>query len=114
MSISFKVRGVDRLARLAAQKGAKAQVATDRELELSSLRIEGGAKDRAAVDTGDMKKNIFQSKAGKLTYKITSPQHYSIYVEKGTRKMKAQPFLQPAIDEERPTLLGNLKRLYGK
>lgn len=112
MSVSFKVKGVDRLVRQLAIKSKQARIATDRQLELSSKRIECMAKVKAPVDTGALKNSIFSAKAGNLTYKVTAPQHYAIYVEKGTRKMRAQPYLKPALDAERPKLISNLRKLY--
>ena len=112
MSVSFKVKGVDRLVRQLAIKNKQARIATDRQLELSSKRIERMAKVKAPVDTGALKNSIFSAKAGNLTYKVTAPQHYAIYVEKGTRKMRAQPYLKPALDAERPKLISNLRKLY--
>lgn len=112
MSVSFKVKGVDRLVRQLAIKSKQARIATDRQLELSSKRIERMAKVKAPVDTGALKNSIFSAKVGNLTYKVTAPQHYAIYVEKGTRKMRAQPYLKPALDAERPKLISNLRKLY--
>lgn len=112
MSIKFSVRGVDRLVRNVANKSKQAKVATEAELKRSSIRIERKAKVLAPVDTGMLKNTIFQSKHGNLTYKVTAPQHYALYVEKGTRKMMAQPFLKPAIDAERPKLISNLRKIY--
>ena len=112
MSVRFQVRGVDRMVRLIANKGKQAQVATNHELDLSSKRIERMAKTKAPVDTGALKNTIFSAKAGNLTYKVTAPQHYAVYVEKGTRKQRAQPFLKPALDTERPKLISNLRKIY--
>lgn len=114
MSVSFKIKGVDRMVRQLAIKSKQARTATDRQLELSSLRIERAAKVNAPADTGTLKKTIFSAKAGNLTYKVTAPQHYAIFVEKGTRKMRAQPFLKPAIDTERPKLISSLRKIYSK
>lgn len=114
MSVKFKVKGVDRMVRQLAAKGKQARVATEAELQKSSLRIERAAKVKAPVDTGAMKNAIFSAKHGNLTYKVTSPQFYSVYVELGTRKMAAKPFLRPAIDAERPKLISNLRKIYRK
>ena len=112
MSIKFKVSGVDRVVRTIAKKGKQARTATNRELDLSSKRIERMAKTKAPVDTGALKNSIFSAKAGDLTYKVTAPQHYAIFVEKGTRKMRAQPYLRPSLDAERPKLISNLRKIY--
>jgi hypothetical protein len=63
LSIKFKVRGVDQMVRLIANKGKKARIATNCELDLSSKRIERMAKVKAPVDTGALKNSIFFSKS---------------------------------------------------
>lgn len=78
MSIKFKVSGVDRMVKVIASKSKQAHIATNRELDLSSKRIERMAKTKAPVDTGALKNTIFSAKAGKLTYKVTAPQHYAV------------------------------------
>ena len=78
MSIKFKVSGVDRMVRTIAKKGKQAHIATNRELDLSSKRIERMAKTKAPVDTGALKNTIFSAKAGSLTYKVVSPVRYAV------------------------------------
>ena len=78
MSIKFKVSGVDRMVRAVANKSKQAHIATNRELDLSSKRIERMAKTKAPVDTGALKNTIFSAKAGKLTYKVVSPVRYAV------------------------------------
>lgn len=114
MSIKFEIHGLDKFMRQLSKKGIAARIATDLILKDASFRVEAGAKNRAAVDTGYMKRTIFQAKIGELTYKVVAPVHYAIYVEKGTRKMRAQPFLKPALNEERIRLFSQLKQIYGK
>lgn len=78
MSIKFKVHGVDRMVRTIASKGKQAHIATNRELDLSSKRIERMAKTKAPVDTGALKNTIFSAQAGNLTYKVVSPVRYAV------------------------------------
>ena len=78
MSVRFQVRGVDRMVRTIANKGKQARTATNRELDLSSKRIERMAKTKAPVDTGALKNTIFSAKAGNLTYKVVSPVRYAV------------------------------------
>ena len=52
------------MVRLIANKGKQARIATNRELDLSSKRIERTAKTKAPVDTGALKNSIFSAKAG--------------------------------------------------
>lgn len=112
MSISYKVRGLNKFLKQVAEKPKQAQEAVDRELNRSSLRVELKAKNYAPWDTGWLSDNIYGVKAGTLLYQVVSPVGYSVYVELGTRYMAAQPFLAPALEEERPVLMANLSRLF--
>lgn len=75
--------------------------------------VEGKAKSKAPVDTGALKNSIYtslyRSSAG-AGYKLPIPDSpliayvgptvdYGIYVEFGTYKMAAQPYLWPAVVE---------------
>ncbi len=55
------------------------------------------------------KKKLEQSlgvkfKNGGLTGIITTDRPYAIYVEKGTSKMPARPFFQPALEKKKPEI----------
>jgi len=113
MSFSYKVKGLDKFIRRVQGKPKQARRAVSEVLRKSALRIERKAKIKAAVDTGFMRNGIFVARVGMLRYKVTSPAGYSVYVELGTRKMKAQPFLGPAVKEESGNLMiaSEIKRL---
>lgn len=66
----------------------------------SGMRIEKEAVNRAAVDTGYMKGHIRFRTISKFASEVRSGANYSIYVDKGTRKMAAQPFMTPAVENE--------------
>lgn len=66
----------------------------------SGMRIEKEAVSRAAVDTGYMKGHIRFRYVSKFASEVRSGANYSIYVDKGTRKMVAQPFMTPAVENE--------------
>jgi HK97 gp10 family phage protein len=72
--------------------------AVDATLEAIGLYVEGEAILRCPVDTGNLK--------GSLTHKVDKPDKevhigtnvdYAAYVEKGTSRMRAQPYLEPAV-----------------
>lgn len=112
MSFTYKVKGLDKFIRRVQGKPKQARRAVSEELQRSALRVERKAKMKAAVDTGFMRNGIFVSRLGMLRYKVTSPAGYSVYVELGTRKMKAQPFLGPAMKEESEVLFKNLHKMF--
>ena len=70
----------------------------------SAFAIEGGAKMRAPVMTGALRNSLHTEKKGHLHYRIADGVEYGIYQELGTHRMAAQPFLIPAVEEERPYL----------
>jgi len=112
MSFSYTVKGLDKFIRKVQNKPREARRAVSAELQRSVLRVERKAKMKAAVDTGFMRNGIFVVRVGMLRYKVTSPAGYSVYVELGTRKMKAQPFLGPAVKEESEVLFKNLRKMF--
>lgn len=68
----------------------------------STYDCEAAAKRRAAVDTGAMRSSIQSRFPTKLTGEVTVGVDYAIYVEYGTYKARAQPFLAPALREVEP------------
>lgn len=112
MSFSYTVKGLDKFMRKVQNKPREARRAVSAELQRSALRVERKAKMKAAVDTGFMRNGIFVVRVGMLRYKVISPAGYSVYVELGTRKMKAQPFLGPAVKEESEVLFKNLRKMF--
>lgn len=63
------------------------------------LKIEAEAKKRCPVDTGRLRASINTQKTGKMQVQVGSNVEYAPYVEYGTSKMQAQPYLRPAVDQ---------------
>lgn len=84
----------------AAQKALLAVQKTAKE-------IESGAKQRAPVDTGNLRNSITTSLsdgagAGASEATVSAGAFYSPFVELGTSRMAPQPFFGPAVDEATP------------
>jgi HK97 gp10 family phage protein len=82
--------------RTEAVKKAVADTVT-KALTEAALIIEGAAKNLSPVDTGNLKGSITQKVDGSEA-RIGTNVEYSPYVEYGTSKMAAQPYLRPAVD----------------
>lgn len=69
-----------------------------RALEAIGLQAEGYAKMLCPVDTGNLRNSITHtvSMDEQATYVGTNVE-YAAYVEMGTSRMKAQPYLKPAV-----------------
>ncbi len=67
-------------------------------LEAVGLSAEGHAKKITPVDTGNLRNSITHLVDGKAAY-IGTNVEYAPYVELGTSKMAARPYLKPAATE---------------
>ncbi|QYU58207.1 HK97 gp10 family phage protein [Weissella confusa] len=110
MSKSYFI-GADDFIRKVNQITNLKQKAISREVINSAHRIERDAKERAPFDTGNLKKNITASRVDEYQAKAISAANYSEYVDKGTRKMAAQPFFTPAVESERTKFAENMRKI---
>lgn len=109
--VSVKWKGVDAFVSGVSKQPARVKKEVGGAIYESALRIAKQAQNNAPVDTGFMKQNIQASHPSLLLVRIDSFAGYSWYVEHGTRKMKAQPFLYPAFENEIPRLTAILKSI---
>lgn len=96
------------------------QTAANQEAHKAIVRKFGGklqssAKRKAVFtkgyETGATKRNIrMEITDGGFAAKVEAGTDYSGYLEKGTRKMEAQPFMKPALDEIEPQFIAELRR----
>ena len=85
--------------------------AIDRALEEIGMAAEGYAKRACPVDTGNLRNSISHAvESGEDAVYIGTNVEYAPYVELGTRRMAAQPFLRPAATEHGSTYRSILKR----
>jgi HK97 gp10 family phage protein len=69
-------------------------------LDLTANQIKIDAKEICPVDTGALQRSVrHETDTMHLKADIGSDLEYCRYVEEGTRKMAAQPFLKPALYE---------------
>lgn len=79
--------------------------------------IEATAKNLAPVDTGNLRNSISRTEtvtdAG-MRIEIGPTAKYAGFVENGTSRARAQPYLRPAIERVEPLLLEAFKQLGGR
>ena len=71
-------------------------------LEIIGGKAETYAKQLAAVDTGRMRASITHQVSGSEAVVIGTNVEYAPYVELGTKRMKARPFIRPAVEGHTP------------
>lgn len=82
----------------AVLRGPQGPVATD--LLKAAIRVERMAKRLCPVDTGRLRASIthaLESDAQGVLAIVGTDVHYAPYVEFGTSRMAAQPYLRPAL-----------------
>lgn len=102
----------NRLNDLASELHAEAS----RVVRKTARDIEEGAKSIVPVDTGNLKNSIQvkeQEDDLNATIGIHEGSHveYAAYVEYGTHRMAAQPYLTPAAERARPSFNEAMERL---
>ena len=69
-----------------------------KNIEKAALTLEKNAKQNCPVDTGKLRASI-TTEVGKLEAEVGTNVEYALYVEFGTSKQSAQPFMRPALDK---------------
>ncbi|MGW5639626.1 HK97-gp10 family putative phage morphogenesis protein [Streptomyces sp. NPDC003832] len=108
MGFSGGLRGIKRALRRIGLLPAQANEARTDALREWATALEKTAKDLAPKRSGDLERSIearANEGAGKAWVHIVpgKTREYAYYVEKGTSKMEAQPFLGPAAQIHRRT-----------
>lgn len=65
-------------------------------LEAIGMQVENHAKAKCPVDTGNLRNSITHTSDSESAY-IGTDVFYSGYVELGTSRQRAQPYLRPAV-----------------
>jgi HK97 gp10 family phage protein len=77
----------------------------------TTFDVEAGAKRLAPVDTGLLRNSIQSLLEGDLTGVVFTNVEYSVYLEYGTRRMSARPFMTPALEAERQPFIRALQSI---
>jgi HK97 gp10 family phage protein len=107
MSATIEIK-FDRFPEIAAAMPERASAVVRK----ASFDVEGQAKGRAPVDTGALKNSIStEFEDGGLTGIIAPHVEYAAYVEYGTKRMSAQPYMTPAAESVAPAFIAAMKQM---
>ena len=126
-SLRFELKGLDKLQaklqrtakmeeveRIVEKHGEAMQKKAVTNASKFRGHYEGRGKNRRFVrPTGATKRSISvnSGKIDRFKYRVAPGTDYAAYVELGTRKMSAQPFIKPAFDEQKKLFKNDLERL---
>lgn len=75
-------------------------------------KMQSRADFKKGYATGTTKRSIhLELEDDGMTAEVGPETEYSPYLEKGTRFMEAQPFIEPALNEQAPQFREDLRRL---
>jgi HK97 gp10 family phage protein len=106
MSVTIHIKS-NRFAEIAKQFHNEAS----QVVRKTTLDVEAGAKRLAPVDTGLLRNSIQSVMEGDLTGVVFTNVEYSVYLEYGTRKMSARPFMTPALESARQPFIQALQAI---
>jgi HK97 gp10 family phage protein len=82
-----------------------------KEVQVAAFSIEAKAKEKVAVKTGTLRRSIHSVFSnGGLTGIVGPSVLYGKFVEFGTRRMGARPFMRPAAEQVLPKFADAVKR----
>ena len=99
----------------------KFQAEVTQAIEIAARNVEKGGKERIAawpaVDTGATMNSIEAKAVGgfikgeNIEWRVGPTTEYAVFIEFGTWKMKARPFMIPALEDEGPRIEKAIKEL---
>ena len=95
------LRGKKKVLKNLATARILAEAAADHASAEAAAKLARRAKEIVPVDNGVLKSSIVDGKRKTGVYEVSTNVEYAPHVEFGTLHMRAQPYMQPAIDETR-------------
>lgn len=106
----IKVVGMDKL-----EKQLKKNVTLNdvkKVVRKNGVGLQKAAQKKAPIDTGTLKRNVgIDITDSGMTATVEPTAEYSAYVEYGTRFMKAQPYMKPALEEQEKLFKADMQKL---
>jgi HK97 gp10 family phage protein len=90
---------------------AEVEQKTGMVIRKGALDILSESHDDVPVKTGHLKSTGHIVEVSPTRAEIRYDADYALYVEEGTRHMRAQPFLKPAFDHVEPMVMAAIKAL---
>lgn len=109
--VTVKFDGLDDLLKGFNRQPQKVKQEGTQIINAVAGKVEKRAVDLAPKDTGYLSEHIISEPKGPLNAQVIATANYSVYLEMGTRKAPAQPYMKPAINEHEKdlyTMLANL------
>ncbi len=101
MTVSMRITGTERVRKMLDNASIQVKKKVSGDIMKAAFVVEGEAKSRCPVDTGRLKSSIHSWKSGDFEAQVGDGVDYGVFVEYGTSRMGAQPFLRPALTNKK-------------
>ena len=113
MSVSWDGSGLYALAADLGKASAQVTQRASQAVRKAAMDVEAAAKRGAPVDTGALRNSISTDTPTVLSAEIGPTVNYGLYVEMGTSRMAAQPYMGPALAQIEPGFTAAIAQLGG-
>lgn len=97
LGMMVKVLGLEDVKRKLKSTADERKI--ERMLERAAIEINNEAKILCPVRTGNLRASITYVHLDKFVWAVGTNVHYAPYVEFGTYRMRAKPYLRPAFEK---------------
>lgn len=111
MSVTVTIDASEVNAMLSRLSDAGRGRALGSALLAGALLVEGDAKRRAPVDTGTLRNSIRAEQQSDTEATVGTPVEYAPFVEYGTSRQAAQPYLRPALEQNRDAIVATVTQV---
>lgn len=124
-SVTVRVNGVEAVQRNLGAYSASVSADLKKAVAAALINIKGDAKERCPVNKrprrgyiGGRLRNSIHEEVDRdgLSGKVIAGNaevYYAVFVERGTRKMRAQPYMGPAFEAEMPAFVKRVEKATG-
>ena len=107
----MKIRGMNELRRNISNFSRELNEVLPTALKAGALIVQNEAKRRAPYETGTLRRSIHTEMRGNTQAFVGTDVEYAVHQEFGTSKMKAHPYLRPALDEKQQEVLEKINTI---
>lgn len=113
MKMTFNFWNLDGLENKIKQLNVDTLKKSRKCVKKHTANLQYKAKRIVPVDTGTLKRSILSKlSTNGLTGEVEPHTHYQSYVEYGTSKMSAKPYMRPSFEQTKEEFIRDMRRIF--
>jgi HK97 gp10 family phage protein len=103
IEITYEITGAEEFKAAMERFDSAMQRQVHEQLSNWAAEVKASARQRVPVKTGHLQRSVY-AKISEWVAEVGAEASYAMFVELGSRYIRARPFLYPAVQEELPRL----------